>query len=270
MLPSYELRGRLFGLTAVAAVLIGIITICTWLWVHHSAPLLEIAKDRFSLSFVLALLVLLYFLLITARAAHEPQYSMFLIGRIQEVIFLRQWGILVAPFIVLASLGIGYYKEPWQVPLSIVGWPAALYAVYGFIKDITGAWLRPIERERYFLLETARPESGEMLPSDTAITPPEGCRRLEPSWRGRTLCVSATTDWEVLNGFLISSKVNLELQNSESILSKRELRSRANSYKLPQALLDYRQTALIHTRAKGGLLHNESKIRLCVDPAKLI
>jgi hypothetical protein len=265
MFSGFELRGRRFGLLALLVVLVCITATCTWLWIHHSTPLLEIAMDRFSLSFVLALLVLLYLLLIAVRAAHEPQYGMFLFGRAQEVIFLRQGGLLVAPFIVIASLGIGYYKEPWQAPLSLVGWLAAVYAVYGFIKDITGAWLRPIELERFFLLPMVRPESGKALLTESSIKPPEDSRQLQPAWRGRVLCVPTTTDWEVLEGFLVSPKVNLALQNSNSVLSKRELKRLANGYKLPESLLNFRETALIHTRAKGGLLHNESKIRLCDD-----
>jgi hypothetical protein len=265
MFSGYELRGRLFGLIASLVVLVSITAICTWLWTYHSAPLLEIAKDRFSLSFVLALLILLYLLLIALRAAHEPQYGMYLFGRAQEVIFLRQVGILVAPFIVMASLGISYGIERWQLPLSLVGWLAAFCAVIGFIKDITGAWLRPIELERFFLLPTVQPEAGKKLLTESSIKPPEDCRQLMPTWQGRVLCVPTTTDWEVLNGFLISPKVNLALQNSNSVLSKRELKRLATAYKLPESLLNFRETALIHTRAKGGLLHNESKIRLCDD-----
>lgn len=269
MISKYQLRGRWIGLAISAVVLFLITAICSFLWFRHSAPLLEIAKDRFSFPLVLALLVLLYLLLITARAAHEPQYSMFLIGRTQELIFLREWDLLIAPLVVLASLAISYFKEPWQLPLSIVGWIAALYAVYGFVKDITGAWLRPIDSDSHFLLE-ATPNAvkeSELREGD----PPEDFRLLAQQWKGRTLHIpSKAAEWKLLDDFLVCNEVNLALQDPNSNLSQKEIRERPKPYQLPRDLAQYRQTALIHTRAKGGLLHNETKIRLCTDPVKLL
>lgn len=269
MISKYQLRGRLLGLTTAAIVLIAITAICSFLWFRHSIPLLEITKDRFSFPLVLALLVLLYLLLITARAAHEPQYSMFLMGRAQELIFLRQWDLLIAPLVVLASLAVGYFKEPWQLPLSIVGWIAALYAVYGFVKDITGAWLRPVDRESHFLLESTPNvvKESNLCGED----PPEAFRLLAQHWKGRTLYVSTKpADWKLIEDFLICDQVNLALQDPDSNLSQRKVSHRSKPYQLPRNLNQYRETALIHTRAKGGLLHNEKKIRLCTDLVKLL
>lgn len=228
------------------------------------------SEDRLSISYFIALLICFYFLLIAIRAAHEPQYSMFLYGRIQEIVFLRQWTILIGPFVSLTFLALGYYIEPWQIPLSFLGWLTAFYSVYSLVKDITGAWLRPVQRERYFLLEITGSETGASNSDRLPVTPPEGFCVMSSRWRGRALCVPVTTDWDELHGFLISANVNSALQDAASDLSSRMVIRRPKAYKLPKPLEHFRETALIHMRAKGGLLHNESKIRLCSDPAKLL
>lgn len=268
MIPVYELRRRILGIVLTVILLLAVFAICALLWNRHSTALSNIAQDRFSLSFVLALLICLYLLIIFVRAAHEPQYSMFLIGRVQEVIFLRQWGMLIAPIVVLVSLAVGYYKQPWQIPLSLVGWPAALYAIYGFVKDITGAWLRPINREKYFLLEFNHAEISDGVDSTNPVS--DEYRRIEKPWKGRYLYVPVESDWDLQDGFLTSKRVNFSLQSEESSLLNRSLKIRSTQYKLPKSLNDYRETALIYTRSKGGLLHNENKIRLCSDLERMI
>ena len=166
---------------------------------------------------------------------------MFLIGRTQELIFLRQLDLLIAPLVVLASLAVGYFEEPWQLPLSIVGWIAALYAVYGFVKDITGAWLRPVKSESHFLLESTPNAVKESRLREGR--PPEDFRLLAQQWKGRTLYVpSEPADWKLLEDFLICDQVNLALQNPDSSLSKRETTDRSKPYQLPKDLVQYRQT----------------------------
>lgn len=271
MIPAYEVRGRLLGLTAVAFVTLCIFSLSAWVWSRHAANLKELATDRFSLPYLLTLLVLLYFFLVTARAAHEPQYALFLTGRAQEAIFLRKWEMLIAPLVALATMGVGYYQQPWQIPLSLVSWLAALWAIYGVVKDITGAWLRPIKRENYFLLEPGKPDSHvAFLPKEPMNKTPEGYRVVSPTWGGRLICVPTSTDWNVVHGFLCSEIVNQAFQDKNSVLSKKSLKILDKSYELPSTLEKYAEIALIHTRAKGGLLHNEQKIRLRSDPFKLL
>jgi hypothetical protein len=270
LLNAPFVRGRVFGLTAVALVLLATVSGCVWFRWRHQLELSKIADDPYSVSVGLALLVLLYLLLVTARAAHEPQYSMFLLGRTQEIVFLRQWSILLAPLVVLASLGVGYWKERWEVPLSVVGWLAAVYAVYDVVRQITGAWLRPLEPEAFSLMEAGNPPAGvAWLPADNRINVPSGYRAL-PAWRGRKLCVPQDSDWKMIDVFLSSDKLNAALQDDSSNLCRTLLGRQPEPFELPESLKKYREIAFIHTRSKGGLLHNESKIRLASDPAMLL
>lgn len=236
-----------------------------WFQYSHQSELREIAKDPFSFPFLLAFLVFLYFLIIVIRAVHEPQYAMFLVGRLEEIIFLKKWGLTIGPLIVLGSLALGYFKEQWQIPVTLIGWAAGFYSVYVFIKDISGAWLRPIEREKYFLLETIKPKDvSHLISEDLNIKTPFGYNNIGP-WRGRVLFVK---DQSFLDeGFVTNPEVNNALQSFQSSLFKRRIavnKDRKN-FELNQELQDYKEVAITNVRAKGGLLYNEAKIRLAVD-----
>lgn len=259
-----------FGWTlfAVTATLLGFLSL--WTWNRFESPLRTIFADPLSVGTFIGLAVLLYLLLIASRAGHERQYALFLMGRFQELLFLRQWKFIIAPVTVVVSLAAGYAVEGWKVPLTLVSWVGAILAVYSFVKDVSGVWLRPVEHERYFFLPAKTASHAELMRDDSDITVPAGYRTLQP-WRGR--CISVPTDgidWRIEHGALVSDRVNLALQDEKSALLQRALLRLDEPYTLPDTLERYAQTALIHLRAKGGLLHNEAKIRLLSEPGRLL
>ncbi len=255
-------------LFTVTVSLLGVL--CCWGWTRFETPLRMIFSDPVSLGTLVGLLLLLYLLLIATRASNERQYALFLIGRFQELVFLRQWKFFVAPAAACISLTMGYYIEAWKVPLTAVSLAGAVVAIYGFVKDVSGVWLRPVEHERYFFLPVRTPRDAGPVRADKEIQPPGTARCLD-LWRGRRICLPPErTDWYLEHDFLTSSAVNAALQNDQSALSLRPLERAKEPYALPDTLQCYAETALAHLRAKGGLLHNEPKVRLVSEPFKLL
>jgi hypothetical protein len=71
--------------------------------------------------------------------------------------------------------------------------------------------------------------------------------------------------WTLYAGSLMNLAVNRALQDPDSSLSRATLTRDEQRYQLPEKLKGFREAALIHARAGGGLLYNERKIRLSTD-----
>lgn len=255
------------GVFAVVLLVLGVLV--TSAWFRYEALILEIAKDRYSLPLLLGIEVFLYLAIVVARAARQSQYSQYVWGRLQEAYFLRQWPLLVGPLIAVASLSFGFWKEGWQLPATALAWLAAAYSIFQFVKSVSGAWLRPVEHERYFLLEAkASHLPNGLFQKDSDMAVPPGSRAL--SVRGRKLVVPDTPDWQVAYGFIFHSGVNKALQDDAGTLGSRVVKPVKELFALGEELTNYREIALIHMRAKGGLLYNEQKIRLCADLDRLL
>lgn len=265
-----QMAGNWFGWVLFAVTVTLLCLLCLWAWGRFEAPLRMIFADPLSVGTVIGLFVLLYLLLIASRAGQERQYALFLQGRFQELLFLRQWKFFIAPATVAVSLAAGYAIQGWTLPLTVVSWIAAVVGIYGFVRDVSGMWLRPVEHERYFFLPAKTASDTHWMRDDANIAAPPGYRMLAP-WKGRRICVPAEgNDWRIEQGFLTSAQVNEALQDDNSSLSQRALGRLDDAYTLPDALERYAETALIHLRAKGSLLHNEAKIRLASDPIRLL
>lgn len=265
-----EMASNRFGWTLFFGIAGLLVLLCLWAWQRFEAPLRLIFADPLSVGTVIGLLLLLYLLLIAARAGNERQYALFLQGRLQELVFLRQWKFFIAPVTVAGSLAAGYAMQGWTLPLTLVSWIGAVVGVYGFVRDVSGMWLRPVEHERYFFLPARTASDVQLMRDDSEIVVPSGYRALEP-WHGRRICVPAErSDWRIESGCVTSAQVNAALQDDNSTLSQRPLERLHEPYTLPDALERYAETALIHLRARGSLLHNEAKIRLASEPGRLL
>lgn len=264
-----RLIGNVAGWALFVFTVACLAALCVWAWWRFEVPLRAIFDDPLSLGAAMGFLVLLYLSLIAARASHERQYALFLIGRLQEVLFLRQWTFFIAPTTACVSLVMGYAMEGWQLPLTAVSVAGTVAAIYSFVKDVSGVWLRPVEHERYFFRTAQAPADGALMAEDRRIQVADGFRELGP-WRGRRICVPADrSDWSLVQGCVISDAVNTALQDDASPLSSRPLERMGEPFKLTESLEAYAETALTHVRARGSLLHNEAKIRLVSEPARL-
>lgn len=263
-------------LLAIVAALAGLVVAG---WARFGSIVEPASHDRWSLPMLLSVLTLLYLAVVVGRMVLEPQYANFVWGRMQEVIFLRSWHraqTYATPLIAIGAVAVGYWQQGgWTVPSSALAWAAFLWAVMNFVKEVTGAWVRPVEKEDYLLLEPGSQAAiDDLPPQDAAIVPPPGTREFKLERTKRRIVVREADpgrpQWRLLHGFLVNDEVNRALQDDASTLCTRPLARQKQVFALTDEFERYREVALIHERSKGGTLFNEAKVRLRSDLHELL
>jgi hypothetical protein len=182
----------------------------------------------------------------------------------------------------VTAFAVSYYEGETKLPrlltpdfevnvVSLVGFLAFFVALLTAVKEVSGAWLRPTKLEAFFLLEASRTASKKLLPVDAALEVAHKELQLENSALSPLMSFANRrilhpgSEWEVIDSFVVHRGVSLALQDPKSKLSSLPLEIERRAFKLDSEIVQYRESAMIHARAKGGLLYNESKIRLTTD-----
>lgn len=211
-------------------------------------------KDNLAPSFFFVFIISLYILLISSRAAINKQYSLFILGRFQEFLFLKKTKKLILPAITFASYLFDYSYDNFKIATGSISLLFTFFTIYTFVKDISGTWLQ--KENNNFILQSnlKKPEIVQDKNSNDLI-----------KWKNKLFFRPQKSDWSIYENFLISKKINQHLQNTESILCNAKIIKKQKKYHLPENLFIYAETALSLIRAKGALLHNDAKIRLASD-----
>lgn len=255
-------RPQIAGAVALLIVSFGLIAFGYWGWSRYQPEVAAIAQDRHSLAIAIGLLTCLYLFVVFARVTHEPQYAHYILGRLQEAVYLGNWKLAIKALAALGTVGASYWMSGWSVPTGLLAWAMFLWAIASFIKDVSGAWLRPVQSERYFFTDALNLSHDVNVFMDETIGIASG-----------DTCISVGTrklgvpgaDWSVWAGSLMNGAVNRALQDENSALCRSPLERATKKYRLPDRLTPYREAALINARSGGALLYNETKIRLGTD-----
>lgn len=260
-------RPQVAGMVVLLLVCLGLGVFGFWGWTRYRVEVSAIARDGHSLVIAIGLLACLYLFVVYARVVHEPQYAHYLLGRLQEAAYLGNWALAIKALAALGMVAVSYLLSGWSIPTGLAAWGMFLWAVASFIKDVSGAWLRPVESEKYFFLDALNvpPEAGAAVDDAVSLAPGDtgfcvGSRKLG----------AAGDEWVVHAGSLMNTAVNRALQDDDSPLCRSALRRLPGRYRLPGRLARFREAALIQARSGGALLFNETKIRLASDPDTLL
>ncbi|MBK5088393.1 hypothetical protein IQ287_20730 [Burkholderia sp. R-69927] len=248
------------ALTCVAAIVV--VGALIFGWTRYNFEVRLMFSDRYSMAILVSTLGGLYMLLIAVRMIFEPQYGWYVWGRFQESVYLRRWWLVCSPFFPFITTSFGYVKTGWIEPANISAWCAFIFSVFQFIKHVTGAWLRPARRGKYFVYEPTDHNDPLIATASIrkfSIIGGDILQKLGPH-----TFVTPGSDYFVLHGCVFHRPTNLLLQDPRSAISCAAIR-RVKDYELPETLKIYRIIAFIYTRSSGGLLYNENKIGLKTD-----
>jgi len=258
---------QLAGLAVLSLAVTGVLGFGLWGWSLYRTEVQAIANSNYSIAIPIGLLTSLYLAVVLARVVHEPQYAYYVQGRVQEAAFLGNYELIVKAAVAVGAVVLNSVLSGLSLPTGLFAWGAFLFAAASFIKDISGAWLRPVQREQYFFVDPSSNPEQASLATEAAISiqPPA----IEVKLGSRRFSVP-DDDWSLYAGSLMNLAVNRALQDPTSALSTVALTCADKRYELPEKLRGYREAALIHARAGGGLLYNEQKIRLSTDLETLL
>jgi hypothetical protein len=250
------------GIAVLLLAAIGAFGFGLWGWTLYRDEMMSLASSNYSVAIVIGLLTCIYLVVVLARVVHEPQYAYYVQGRIQEAMFLGNYQLIVKAAVAVGAVVLNSVMEGLSLPTGIFAWGAFLFAAASFIKDISGAWLRPVQREEHFFVDPSSNPEQASLATEAAISiqPPA----IEVAMGARRFSVPDDR-WTLYAGSLMNVEVNRALQDPDSALSRASLTRAGSRYALPEKLQGFREAALIHARAGGGLLYNEQKIRLTTD-----
>lgn len=109
-------------------------------------------KDNLAPSFFFVFIISLYILLISSRAAINKQYSLFILGRFQEFLFLKKTKKLILPAITFASYLFDYSYDNFKIATGSISLLFTFFTIYTFVKDISGTWLQ--KENNNFILQS--------------------------------------------------------------------------------------------------------------------
>lgn len=195
----------------------------------HKNAVEDVMTDPWALGYLLGFLLLSLLMLNSTRAALDIQYFKYLRGRIDELIYLKNWGILIPGALAVASLAWSYYSEPWSIGAkggSIVAALSIFTFMYQIFRDIAGVWL-------------ARSDDVFFYPNENLLEK---------------------------NSYQSYPVVNAHFRNKSSKLWQLPMKIKTGNFSISsETLLRARKGVFSLIRSRGGLLFNESKIRLCTD-----
>jgi hypothetical protein len=253
---------QLGGIAVLALAAAGVLGFGWWGWTLYRPEMLTLAGSNYSIAIAIGLLSCLYLVVVLARVVHEPQYAYYVQGRVQEAIFLGNYQLIVKAAVAVGAVVLNSVVEGLSLPTGLFAWGAFLFAAASFIKDISGAWLRPVQREEHFFVDpSSNPEQASLATEAAILIQPPA---IEVAMGARRFSVPDDR-WTLYAGSLMNLAVNRALQDPDSSLSRATLTRDEQRYQLPEKLKGFREAALIHARAGGGLLYNERKIRLSTD-----
>lgn len=222
-------RSRAAGVSIALLISALLVSLVVVFYLNHRDAVDNVRSDPFALGYILGAWLLSILLLNGVRAALDVQYFKYLKGRIDQLIYLKDWGIFIPVAIAVPSLAWSYYSEPWSLSAnggSIVAVLSTCWAMYQFIRDIGGVWL-------------ARGDDVFFYPDENLLDQ---------------------------NVYESDVSINKHFRNEVSELWRVKVMVKHGNFSIStERLLRARRSVFVLVRSKGGLLFNESKIRLCTD-----
>lgn len=224
---SAKLRAHGISIALLIAALLAIVVVVFYR--NHQDAIASVISDPLALGYFLGAWLLSVLLLNGVRAALDVQYFRYLMGRIDELVYLQDWKALIPVCIAIPSVAWSYYSEPWSLSAqggSIVAISSTCWAMYQFIRDVAGVWL-------------ARGDEVYFYPNENLLEQ---------------------------NRYESDVSINAHFRDETSPLWRVEIKIKDGDFSIsPEPLLRARRSVFVLVRSKGGLLFNESKIRLCTD-----